>query len=60
MKISIKALICVLFMNMTRKCKFNIVFYGFSAARERTFVNIFQGANLKKLQVDGMSQNSKD
>ena len=60
MKISIKVLIGVFFMVLTRKCKFNIVFYAFSAAHVHTFVHIILGVNFKQLQVDGMSQDNID
>ena len=60
MNIGIKALICALFMILTRKYKFNVVFYCFSAAHAHTFVDIFLGVNLIKLQVDGMSLDSLD
>ena len=60
MKISIKALICALFMSLTRKFKFNIFFYGFSAAHAHIFPDIFLGVNLIKMQVDGISKGSID
>ena len=60
MKICNKALICVPFLILSRKYKFNIVFYGFSAAHARTFVDIFLGVYLKKLRVHGMSRDSID